>query len=81
MPGYESDEGNAVFAPAGTPAAVVDQVSKALAQVLKEPEVARTLAGIGAEVIGSTPAELDTFRRSEIAKWQKVVKDAKITLE
>ena len=79
--GYESYEWNAVFAPAGTPASIVDQVSKALADVLKEPDVARTLAGIGAETIGSTPADLDTFRRGEIAKWQKVVKDAKITLE
>ncbi|WP_144632648.1 tripartite tricarboxylate transporter substrate binding protein [Bordetella genomosp. 13] len=81
VPGYESYEWNAVFAPAGTPASIIDQVSGALAEVLKEPDVARTLAGIGAEIIGSTPAELDTFRRAEIAKWQKVVQDAKISLD
>jgi len=81
VPGYESYEWNAVLAPAGTPAPIVDQVSKALAEVLKDPEVARTLDGFGAETIGSTPAELDRFRRAEIEKWRKVVQDAKITLD
>jgi len=81
VPGYESYEWNAVFAPAGTPAPIIDQVSKALSEALKDPEVAQKLAGIGAETIGSTPAELDTFRRAEIAKWQKLAKEAGITLD
>ena len=80
VPGYESYEWNAVFAPAGTPTDIVDQVSRALAEVLKDPAIAATLSGLGAETVGSTPAELDTFRRAELAKWQKVVKDANLTL-
>ncbi|WP_438859616.1 tripartite tricarboxylate transporter substrate binding protein [Achromobacter spanius] len=81
VPGYETYEWNAVFAPAGTPPAIVDQVSQALAKVLKDPAIAAQLAGIGAEPIGSTPAELDTFRRAEIAKWQRVVKEANLKLD
>jgi len=81
VPGYESYEWNAVFAPAGTPPAILQQVSAALAEVLKEPAVAKALAGIGAETIGSTPAELDTFRKAEIAKWQQVAKEAHLTLD
>ncbi|OZI48238.1 Bug family tripartite tricarboxylate transporter substrate binding protein [Bordetella genomosp. 4] len=81
VPGYESYEWNAVFAPAGTPPAVLDRLSKALAEVLKDPGVAQTLSGIGAEIIGSTPAELDTFRQAEIAKWQKVVGEANLKLD
>ena len=81
VPGYETYEWNAVFAPAGTPPAIVDQVSQALAKVLKDPAIAEQLAGIGAEPIGSTPAELDTFRRAEIAKWQRVVKEAGLRLD
>ena len=81
VPGYETYEWNAVFAPAGTPPAIVDQVSQALAKVLKDPAIAEQLAGIGAEPIGSTPAELDTFRRAEIAKWQRVVKEANLKLD
>jgi len=81
VPGYESYEWNAVFAPAGTPPEIVDQVSQALAKVLKDPAIAEQLAGIGAEPIGSTPADLDAFRRAEIAKWQKVVKESNIQLD
>lgn len=81
VPGYESYEWNAVFAPAGTPAPIIEQVSRALAQVLKDPAVAQQLAGFGAEVIGSTPAELDTFRKAEIAKWKKVAAQAKLQLD
>lgn len=81
VPGYESYEWNAVFAPAGTPQPILDQVSKALAQVLKDPKVAEQLAGFGAEVIGSTPEELDSFRKGEIAKWKKVAAQSKLQLD
>jgi tripartite-type tricarboxylate transporter receptor subunit TctC len=81
LPGYEMYEWNAVFAPAGTPAAVIDKLSAAFAAVLKEPEIHARLAGLGAEVIGSTPAELDTFRRAEIAKWTQLAKENDIRLD
>lgn len=81
VPGYSSYEWNAVFAPAGTAPEIVDQMSKALAEVLQDPAIKTSLDGIGAEIIGSTPADLDTFRRAEIAKWQKVVKEANLKLD
>jgi tripartite-type tricarboxylate transporter receptor subunit TctC len=81
VPGYESYEWNGVFVPKGTPAPVIDKLSKTFAQVLKDPQVAQQLDAIGAEVIGSTPAELDTFRRAEIAKWKKVAAQADLKLD
>ncbi|WP_280192738.1 tripartite tricarboxylate transporter substrate binding protein [Delftia sp. PS-11] len=81
VPGYETYEWNAVFAPAGTPAAIVDRLSKTLAKILREPAIVEQLAGFGAETIGSTPAELERFRRAEIVKWQKVVKDSGLKLD
>ncbi|KQP49675.1 tripartite tricarboxylate transporter substrate binding protein [Pseudorhodoferax sp. Leaf274] len=81
LPGYEVYEWNAVFVPAGTPAAVTERLSKELAAVLKDPEVRQRLQATGAEVIGSTPAELDAFRRAELAKWSKLAKDNKIQLD
>jgi len=81
VPGYASYEWNAIFAPAGTPDAIVQKLSQTLAQVLKDPEIANQLAGLGAEVIGSTPKELDTFRRAEIEKWQKVAAEANLKLD
>ena len=81
LPGYEVYEWNAVFVPAGTPAPVADRLSKEFAATLKDPEVRGRLEALGAEVIGSTPAELDGFRRAEIAKWTKLAKDNKIQMD
>ena len=81
LPGYEVYEWNAMFVPAGTPPAVAERLSKELAAVLQDPEVRKRLEATGAEVIGSTPAELDAFRRAELAKWTKLAKDNKIQME
>jgi tripartite-type tricarboxylate transporter receptor subunit TctC len=81
LPGYEVYEWNAVFVPAGTPVPVVERLSKELAATLKDPEVRGRLEALGAEVIGSSPAELDGFRRAEITKWTKLAKDNKIQMD
>ena len=81
VPGYESSEWNAVLAPAGTPQAIVDQVSRDIAAVLADREVNARLIALGAEVIGSTPAELERFRRNEIERWTKLARQAHIELE
>jgi len=81
LAGYEVYEWNGVFVPAGTPAPVVDRLSKELSAVMREPDVRTRLEAMGAEVIGSTPAELESFRRAEIAKWTQVAKTNKIALD
>lgn len=81
LPGYEVYEWNAVFVPAGTPAPVAERLSKEFAAALKDPEVRSRLEALGAEVIGSSPTELDSFRRAEIAKWTRLAKDNKIQLD
>jgi tripartite-type tricarboxylate transporter receptor subunit TctC len=81
LAGYEVYEWNAVFVPAGTPATIVERLSKELAAVLQEPEVRSRLEALGAEVIGSTPADLDAFRRAEIEKWSRLAKDNNIQVE
>lgn len=75
VPGFASYEWNAVFAPAGTDRAIIDKVSAALADVLKDPEIDAKLKGFGAEPIGSTPDALEAFRQAEMKKWQGVVKE------
>ena len=81
VPGYEMYEWNAVFAPTGTPQPVIARVHKALVDVLADPEIRSRLEGLGADVIGSTPAELETFRRAELAKWSALVKANKLHLD
>ncbi|WP_431274868.1 tripartite tricarboxylate transporter substrate binding protein [Variovorax ureilyticus] len=81
LPGYEVYEWNAVFVPAGTPAAVTGRLSKELVAVLNEPDVRKRLEATGAEVIGSNSAELDAFRRAEMARWRKLAQDNKIRMD
>lgn len=81
IPGYEAYEWNGVFLPAGTPAPIAAQLQQALAAVLKEDEVRQRLTDLGAQPIGSTPAEFATFLKKEDAKWGEVVKKGNIQLD
>lgn len=81
VPGVDVYEWNALFAPAGMPAALVDKISKDVATALSDREIKARLMAIGAEVIGSTPKELDQFRRAEIAQWTALGKQAGISLD
>lgn len=81
LPGYEMYEWNAVFVPAGTPAPVIDRLSREIAATLKEADVRQRLEALGAEVIGAGPAELDAFRRAELAKWTRLAKENKLQLD
>ncbi|RYY98263.1 MAG: tripartite tricarboxylate transporter substrate binding protein [Comamonadaceae bacterium] len=81
LPGYEVYEWNAIFAPRGTPAPVIERAATELAAILQEPAVKSRLEAMGAEVIGAGPAELERFRRAEIDKWTRLAKDNKITLD
>jgi tripartite-type tricarboxylate transporter receptor subunit TctC len=81
LPGYEMYEWNAVFVPTGTPSAVIARLSKEIAATLKDAEVRQRLESMGAEVIGSDPAELDAFRRAELAKWSRLARENKLQLD
>lgn len=81
IPGYEAYEWNGVFVPAGTPDAVAAKLQQALVDVLKEDEVKQRLTDLGAQAIGSTPAEFATFLKKEDAKWGGVVKQGNIQLD
>lgn len=81
IPGYEAYEWNGMFVPAGTPAPIAAQLQKALVEVLQEDEVRQRLADLGAQPIGSTPAEFDAFLKKEDAKWGEVVRKGRIKLD
>ena len=81
LPGYESETYFGIFAPAGTPEAVVTKLSQDLAQVLKRPDLKELLATQGAEAVGSDPAKLAALVRSDTAKWEKVIKAAGVKIE
>ena len=69
------------LAPAATPREIVNTLSGAMMKVLQIPEVRQRLIGLGYEPIGSTPEQFAANIRSEMEKWAKAVKEAKIRVE
>ena len=76
VPGFEATTWFAVFAPAGTPPAVVARVNAEMQRVFALPEVVDKLRALGLEPWISTPEELGRYQAAEITKWAKVVKDS-----
>lgn len=81
MPGVEADSWNGLFAPAGTPPAIIKQLSEATIAVLNTPEIKERFATISAVPVGSTPDEFSTYVRAEVAKWGQVAKEANVKLD
>jgi len=72
--GFSADAWSGLFAPRGTPKSIVDKLALETQRILKLPEVKQRLADLGAEAVGSTPAEFAEHVRTEIDKWARVVK-------
>ncbi len=79
--GFEYDIWYALFAPTGTPADLVNRISKALAAALGDPEVASQLLAQGAEPAPTTPQELARFIQEDTARWAKLVKERNLKLD
>lgn len=79
--GVEVQQWYGFFAPAKTPKAVIDQLNKALNQVLADKEVVKRIEEQGAQVETSTPEQFGSLVRSEIVKWKSVVVRAKLTAD
>ena len=78
MPGYEAVALNGVFAPAGTPAAIVNRLNSEIAKFLQRAEVRERFLATGVETVGSTPAEFAATVKAEVAKWGKLIREAGI---
>ena len=81
VPGYEVVSWQAMFAPAGTPPAVVQRLQTEVAAILKQPDVQERLAKLGVDPSGMAPQQLAEFQAAEIAKWAKVVKAANVKVD
>jgi tripartite-type tricarboxylate transporter receptor subunit TctC len=67
-----------ILAPAGTPKPVVDTLQQEIARMVVLPDVKERLAAIGFTPVANTPQEFATELKSEVARWGKVIADAKI---
>jgi tripartite-type tricarboxylate transporter receptor subunit TctC len=79
FPGFEAVSWFALLAPAGTPAPIIDKVNREALKLVAEPEQRARFAILGADTVGSSPAELAAVIKSDILKWAKVIKEAGIT--
>ena len=80
-PGFTVVAFNAVIAPAGTPAAVLEKLSADLRAVVTSPAFAERTGALGINAWGSTPKELDAWFASETAKWAEIAKAANLKAE
>jgi tripartite-type tricarboxylate transporter receptor subunit TctC len=74
VPGFESTSWGGVLAPAGTPPAVISSLHDEIAKILRMPDVKEKFAGLGADIVGNSPAEFGDYLKAEIAKWSGVIK-------
>jgi tripartite-type tricarboxylate transporter receptor subunit TctC len=78
VPGFDAYEWNGLFAPAGTPAPVLERLEKETRAALASPDLQQRLAALGVQAVGSSSAEFQRFIQAEAAKWAKVVKSSGI---
>ena len=81
VPAYVSDTWYALLAPAGTPPAVLEQLRSATDAALRSPALREKFVQQGAEPAGGGAAALDELMRADLARWRKVVADAKLQVD
>ena len=81
IPGYAVDSWNGLFAPAGTPAEIVNRISAAVQQGFKDPALRKRMEDIGATPVGDSPEQFRALVQSELQKWGTFVKQTGIKVE
>jgi tripartite-type tricarboxylate transporter receptor subunit TctC len=81
VPGYAVTAWQALFAPAKTPPEIVRKISADTNTALADPAIKDKLAKSGYTAGGSSPGELETLLKSEIAKWSAVIKSVGIKID
>ena len=81
VPGVEADAWFALFAPAKTPAPIVEQLYRAIGTALKTDAASDAVAKQGMTLSLRSPAELAAWLPGEVAKWAAVIKSAGVTVD
>jgi tripartite-type tricarboxylate transporter receptor subunit TctC len=78
LKGFDSGVWFGLFAPAGTPQAIIDRLSRSANEALRHEDVRRAFKSQGIDALGGTPQEFAVYIKSEIDKWARVVEAAGI---
>ncbi len=76
--GQEAETMQGVLVPAGTPKPIVDLLQTEIARIVNLPDVRDKMLAMGLEPDGMSPAEFAAYIKADVAKWKKVIADAKI---
>lgn len=80
LPGFESEAFFSVVAPPKTSMAIVNKINADINDALRDPNILARMAKLSAEVVGGTQEQTAAYFRSEVARWQKVIKAANVKL-
>lgn len=81
VPGYEASNWHALIAPKGLPPSIQVRLNAEMRRIVASSEFGKMLLANGVEPAGGTPADLDDYVRRDFHKWQKVVREANISIE
>jgi len=81
MPDFIASAWFAFVLPPGTPNAIAQQLNAATVEALRLPDVQKKFLEQGAEPVGNTTAEMATFVKEEMTRWQKVIQTANVTMQ
>ena len=81
LPGYEAIAWNGLFAPVGTPRAIIDQLNAETVKAVQSDAVIKQFASMGATARPTTPDEFASYVRNEVTKWAKVVNESGAKIE
>lgn len=81
VPGYAYDSWFAIFAPARTPAAIVDKLNREIVRIVRLSDVRERFVAMGVDPLGTSPQELGTHVKSEIARFTRIVRERNIHAE
>jgi len=81
LPGFSAYVWMGLLAPKGTPQPIIDRLNRELKAVLATPEVSGFMNEAGIEMVGSSPAEMDSYFREERNRWARIVKETGATVD
>ena len=81
LKGFESNGWFGVFLPAGTPRPIVDKLSAEVQRIVAGAELNGRLKAMGLTPVGSTPEQLQAVLGNDLPKWERIVREARISIE
>jgi tripartite-type tricarboxylate transporter receptor subunit TctC len=81
LSGFSSVAWFGIVAPPKTPATIAEKLSAAVAEAIRQPDVAKRLAAMSAEPIGGTPAEMAAFMKRDGERWKGVIESAQVKVD